>query len=190
MPSLSANELRAVHDMALPYEDYLLTHASKAEPWRVVEKQLSLTNRQRELLASFKRRMPVIVLSGIWCGDCSSQGPMLHLLASASSVIDLRFVERDDVMDLAERVKINDGLRVPTVITTAEDFELVSIFGDRTLSRYRAVAARKLGAACPLPGAPQPDDAIEATVQDWLDRFEHDQLLLRLSGRLRQLHGD
>jgi hypothetical protein len=29
-----------------------------------------------------------------------------------------------------------------------------------------------------------------ATVQDWLDEIERVQLMLRLSGRLRQKHGD
>jgi hypothetical protein len=37
---------------------------------------------------------------------------------------------------------------------------------------------------------PPPADAIAAVVTDWLDQFERAQLILRLSGRLRQLHGD
>jgi hypothetical protein len=34
------------------------------------------------------------------------------------------------------------------------------------------------------------DDSIAAVVADWLEEFERVQLILRLSGRLRQLHGD
>jgi hypothetical protein len=37
---------------------------------------------------------------------------------------------------------------------------------------------------------PPPADAIAAVVGDWLDQFERVQLILRLSGRLRQVHGD
>ena len=72
----------------------------------------------------------------------------------------------------------------------AEDFELCSIFGDRTLTRYRAMAERALGAACMVPGAPLPDDDVAGTLADWVDEFERVQLMLRLSGRLRQKHGD
>jgi hypothetical protein len=72
----------------------------------------------------------------------------------------------------------------------SEDFEFVSLLGDRTLSRYRAMAARSLGAACPLPGAPLPDDELAATLSEWVGEFERVQLLLRLSPRLRQKHGD
>jgi len=76
------------------------------------------------------------------------------------------------------------------VVFMNEDFEFVGLAGDRTLSRYRALAARMLGASCPLPGAPVPEDEIAATLQDWVEEFERAQLLLRLSGKLRQRHGD
>jgi hypothetical protein len=85
---------------------------------------------------------------------------------------------------------INAGRRVPTVIFMAEDFEPVAVLGDRTLTRYRAVAARQLGPSCPLPGAAVPADELHATLQEWLDEVERVHLLLRLSARLRQKHGD
>jgi hypothetical protein len=79
---------------------------------------------------------------------------------------------------------------VPTVVWCAEDFEFCSVQGDRTLARYRAMAARQLGAACPLPAASVPADEAAATMQGWIDEFERVQLMLRLSPRLRQRHGD
>ena len=68
--------------------------------------------------------------------------------------------------------------------------EFVSLLGDRTLPRYRAMAARQLGPACPVPGAALPPDEAAATLQAWLDEFERVQLILRLSARLRDKHGD
>ena len=64
------------------------------------------------------------------------------------------------------------------------------VYGDRSLTRYRAAAARNLGPSCPLPGAPLPQDELEGTLQDWVDEFERVHLLLRLSARLRQKHQD
>jgi hypothetical protein len=52
------------------------------------------------------------------------------------------------------------------------------------------MAARQLGASCPLPGAPVPADEAASTMQGWIDEFERVQLMLRLSPRLRQVHGD
>jgi hypothetical protein len=87
-------------------------------------------------------------------------------------------------------VKICGGLRVPVVIFMNEDHEFVGLAGDRTLSRYRAVAKRSLGPSCPLPGAPVPPDELAATVADWLAEFERAALLVRLSPKLRARHGD
>ena len=188
--AMDAATLRAAHTAGLTYAQYLATDVARARPWHEVAQRVSLAAPQRSLLAGFTRRMPVICLSGIWCGDCSAQGPMLAAIADACPMVDLRWLDRDEHPELSERVTICGGRRVPTVIWMSEDFEFVSLLGDRTISRYRAMAARALGASCPLPGAPLPDDEIAATVADWVCEFERVQLLLRLSPRLRQKHGD
>jgi hypothetical protein len=134
--------------------------------------------------------MPVLVISGVWCGDCAQQGPMLQAIARACPRVELRWLDREAQPDLTATVRICDGARVPTVIWMAEDFEFVSLLGDRTLSRYRAMARTQLGPACPVPGALPPADEIASTLQEWLNEFERVQLLLRLSQRLRLAHGD
>jgi thiol-disulfide isomerase/thioredoxin len=185
---MDATLLRETFANALPYDRYLATDAARAEPWHRIS--ASLTPSQRQLLQGFVRHMPVLVLSGIWCGDCAQQGPMLQAIAQGSPRIDLRWIDRDQAPALRDAVRICGGHRVPTVIWMAEDFEFVSLLGDRTLPRYRSMASRQLGPSCPLPGAALPADEAAATLQAWLDEFERVQLLLRLSGRLRQRHGD
>ncbi|MFZ9692528.1 MAG: thioredoxin family protein [Phycisphaerales bacterium] len=187
---LSAMFLHEKFEAALGWEAYLATDPDRATRWREFHEKVQLTAEQRSLLGGFTRRLNVLCVSGIWCGDCVQQGPLLERIAEASDAIDLRWVDRDEHADLAERVKINAGLRVPTVIFMAEDFELLGWFGDRTLTRYRAMAARSLGPACPVPGAPVPPDELAATLQEWLDEFERFQWMLRLSPRLRHRHGD
>jgi len=182
--------LKEKHHRALEYEAYLATDPEKAGPWRDIYDRVTLTDQQRRLIESFTRQMKVLCISGIWCGDCVQQGPLIQHIAEANPLIDLRWLDRDEHLDLAEKITINAGLRVPTVIFMAEDYGPVAIYGDRTLTRYRAMASKKLGPACPLPGAPLPDDELAATLQDWLDEFERIELLLRLSPRLRTMHGD
>lgn len=181
---------RAFND-GLDYDAYLATDPGRAAPWIRVGERTQLTDPQRALLSNFSRHMQVLVISGIWCGDCSAQGPMLAAIAEANpKIIDLRWVDRDEQPALADAVRICGGARVPTVIFMAEDFEFVSLLGDRTLSRYRALAARQLGPSCPVPGAAHDADEHAATLQDWIDEFERVHLLLRLSPRLRAMHGD
>lgn len=187
---LDAAFLRAKFAVALEYEAYLATDPARAERWIEFARNVRLRDEQRRLLQSFTREMNVIVSSGLWCGDCVAQGPMLAAIAEANPLVRMRWVDRDEHRDLAERITINQGMRVPTVVFMAEDFEPVGIFGDRTLTRYRAIAAKQLGAHCPLPGAPVPQDELDATVQEWLNEFERIHLLLRTSARLRERHGD
>lgn len=182
--------LQAKHDAALDYDAYLAADPEKAEAWDDIYERVTLTDQQRRLIESFTRQMKILCLSGIWCGDCVQQGPLIAHIAEANPLIDLRWLDRDEHLDLAEQITINAGLRVPTVIFMAEDYEPVAVYGDRTLTRYRALASKRLGPACPLPGAPLPDDELAATLQDWLDEFERIELLLRLSPRLRAKHGD
>ena len=187
---MNATELKKTFDAGLGWEQYLATDPERAPKWLDIYQQVSLTQDQRSLIEGFVREIRMLCVSGIWCGDCVQQGPLIQRIAEASPRIDLRWVDRDEHPELAEQIKVNAGLRVPMVLFMAEDCELVSLYGDRTLTRYRAMAQKQFGAACALPGAPVPDDELHATMQDWLDEVERVHLLLRVSGRLRQKHGD
>ncbi|MHC4236330.1 MAG: thioredoxin family protein [Planctomycetota bacterium] len=187
---MNAQYLKAKFDGALDWEAYLGTDPQKADNWRAVYEQVSLSPQQRRLVEGFVRDVKMLFVSGIWCGDCVQQGPLVQRIAEAGPPLDLRFVDRDEHLDLAEQIKINAGLRVPVTLFMAEDFEPVSLFGDRSLVRYRALARKQLAGACPLPGAPVADNEMQATLQDWLDEVERVHLILRLSARLREKHGD
>lgn len=187
---MNAAYLKSKFEASLGWEAYLATDGEKAANWRSCYDQARLSEEQRKLVKGFVRRMNVLCISGIWCGDCVQQGPLIQRIAEANSLCKLGFLDRDEHLDLAEQVKINAGLRVPVVLFAAEDFEPVSIYGDRTLSRYRALAAKQLGASCPLPGAAVEPKELDAMLADWLDEFERVHLLLRLSARLREKHGD
>ncbi len=188
---LSRELLTRTFQAGLDYPAYVATGTpGQQAAWRRMETQVALTPAQKALIEGFAREMPVLVVSGIWCGDCAQQCPLLACIAAASRRIRLRFVDRDEQREFASHLRINAGDRVPVAVFMAEDHELVAIYGDKTLSRYRALAARELGPACPLPGAPTEDEEARAALQDWLDEFERVQLLLRLSGRLRARHGD
>ncbi len=189
---ISPQLLRNHFESALPYGRYLDAHAKPNERprWDAFAAGVRLTGNQAALVGGFARAMPVLCVSGTWCGDCVQQVPILAAIAAASPRVDLRFLERDAVPELAQQVSICGGQRVPVALFMNEDFEFVALAGDRTLARYRALAARQLGPSCPLPGAPVPADELAATVQDWVDEFERVALLLRLSSKLRQRHGD
>lgn len=190
--TLTADFLRHKFSHALDYPGYLATGTDEQRRrWGQVYDVATLTDAQASLVRSFKREMHVLVSSGIWCGDCVQQVPLIARIAEANPAkVLLRIVDRDQHRDLAELVRINGGDRVPVALLLAEDFELCALAGDRTIHRYRALARRQLGASCEIGLAAPDQQELSATLQDWLDEIERVQLMLRLSGRLRMKHND
>lgn len=178
--------------VGLSYGEFLERHASadQRSRWQGVHDRVRLSADERRILEGFVRRMPVLVLAGAWCGDCVNQCPIFAHFAAASSAIDLKFLDRDARPDIAAHLKICGGQRVPTLAFFSEDFTPVLVYGDRTISAYRAAAASQLGGTCQTGIVPPVAEALAAVTADWLREFERVQLLLRLSARLRQLHGD
>lgn len=182
----------AKFDTGLDYESFLTRYATDEQraKWKRFHDSISLTDSQRNLLAGFVREMKVIVVAGTWCGDCVNQCPIFQHFAEITDKIQVRYFDRDDNPDLAEQLQTCGAARVPAVLFLSEDNYVCGRAGDRTLSKYRQMANDLLGAACPS-GITAPGDHLTAdVVQEWLDQFERIQLMLRTSGRLRQLHGD
>jgi thiol-disulfide isomerase/thioredoxin len=134
--------------------------------------------------------MPVLCLCGAWCGDCINQCPVFDHFARATDRIDLRFLDRDIKPEVRQELSINGGHRVPVLVFLSEDGFEVSRYGERTLSTYRRMASEQLGPACPTGFVPPAAEALAAVTADWLAEFERAQLILRLSPRLRAMHGD
>lgn len=189
---LDTEFLKSKFAAGLPYGEYVATgKPDQQSAWGDIYAGAELHADQRKLVEGFTREMNILISSGVWCGDCVQQCPLIQRIAEANeSKIHVRFVDRDKHDDLAMRIQICGGMRVPMAVFMAEDFAFVGLYGDRTLTRYRAIADRQLGPSCPMPGAPVPTEELRATLQDWLNEIERVQLLLRLSTRLRQLHGD
>jgi thiol-disulfide isomerase/thioredoxin len=149
-----------------------------------------LTLDQTDLLQQFRRQTNVLVLAGAWCGDCARQCPIFTRFAEAAPVLDIRYLDRDEHADVQRDLQINGGNRIPVVVFFSEDGYEVARFGERTLSTYRDMIEKYVGVVC-SSGLARPDDPLLRHVtQDWLNEFERVQWLLRLSPRLRQLHGD
>jgi thiol-disulfide isomerase/thioredoxin len=183
---------KPVFDGGLRYERFLQVHGpgTHAARWQAVYERAALADEPRRLVAGFTRQMNVLCLAGAWCGDCVNQCPLLQRIAEANPLIDLRFLDRDVNPAVRDELAVNGGQRVPVVVFLSEDFYECGRYGDRTLATYRQMASAQLGPACPTGVAPAERNTLEQVTREWLDEFERVQLMLRLSARLRSLHGD
>jgi len=176
----------------LPVAEFIAKYGTppQASRWKQTFDAIALTDAQKTLLKSFRREMNVLVLAGVWCGDCSGQCPIYDRFAEVAPSIHVRYIDRDEHADVQRELQINGGNRVPVVVFFSEDGHEVGRYGERTLSKYRAMMEQHAGASCPT-GLVQHDIPLLAQVsQDWLNEFERVEWVLRLSSRLRSKHGD
>ena len=185
-------DFAAKFDEGLNYRDFLAKYGTDEQRrrWEAVHAEVRLSDAQRELLRSFRREMKVLVTAGTWCGDCVNQCPIFAHFEAQGGRIHVRYFDRDGDAELSGALAICGAPRVPSVLFLSEDGHVCGRYGDRTLSKYRQMAADQLGAACPTGVLPPERSLLESVTQDWLNEFERIQLMLRTSGRLRNLHGD
>jgi len=95
----------------LPYDRYLLTGTGEQQRrWSQVYDAAQLTDAQKQLVGGFVRGMKILIFSGIWCGDCVEQCPLIQRIAQANTrKIELRFIERPKEAELAPELRINGG---------------------------------------------------------------------------------
>jgi hypothetical protein len=115
---------------------------------------------------------------------------MLELIASASSVLTVKFIDNQVMPELRDEVRIHGAARVPVAVFVSEDFFEVGRVGDRQLAAYRRKANTELGAACDAGIVPPSPEELADEVSEWLEHFERLQLLLRVSPFLRRRHND
>jgi thiol-disulfide isomerase/thioredoxin len=178
--------------LAMPLDAFLSKYGSADHKtkWQGALEQTLLTDSQKRLLGKFTRRTNVLVLAGAWCGDCSSQCPAFERFAEVAPVIVTRYLDRDEHAEVQEYLRINGGNRVPVAVFFSEDGHEIARYGERTLARYRQLAESLVGEVCGSGIVKGSDPVQMQVVQEWLDQFERVQWMLRLSPRLRKLHGD
>ena len=185
--------LSATHyDSALLYDDFFAAHGTPQDRtrWDAMKQRVQLTPGQTELLKSFKRTMKVLVLAGTWCGDCANNCPIFECFAAIAPCIQPRYLDRDAYPEVQQELTINGGNRVPVLVLFSEDGHEVGRYGERTLSTYRRLVSAEIAELRAGLSAVSAEHQLSDVVADWLREFERIQYILRLSPRLRRLHGD
>jgi hypothetical protein len=178
---------RSSFDDALEYESYLSqSPLHTAKRWHDRANEIpALTEEQSKRLRGYHRVLNVLLVSGVWCGDCARQGPVIKQIVDAcEDSVKMRVIDRDSNTEIRDELRILGAARVPVVVFLTEDFFEVGRFGDQMLTEYRKRAAREFGRN------PLPQDEKASELSEWVDIFERMLLMVRLSPLLRKRHGD
>ncbi len=184
---------KSCYEEAVDYDQYLRQSPSNyAHRWEEMAGTIPpLTDDESRRLKGIHRVLNVLVVSGVWCGDCVRQGPMLQRIVDAcNDTVSLRVIDRDANRELRDEVRILGAMRVPIAVFLTEEFFEVGRFGDRTLMTYRRKAVNEIGPACPVSHLVSDEEKHATELSEWVDIFERMLLMARLSPPLRARHGD
>jgi hypothetical protein len=115
---------------------------------------------------------------------------MIELIAAHCSAMSVRYLENYQNEELLEELVIHGAHRVPVVVTLSEDHFEVGRFGDYPLSVYRRRIEKLEGSVCSVGFVPPPGEELAVELNEWIEHFERQQYLLRLSPMLRERYGD
>jgi hypothetical protein len=176
---------KSAYETALEYERYLAqSPSSLAQRWRDrIDTISTLGDDQKQRLRGYHRALRILMVCGVWCGDCIRQGPIIkRIVETCDDDVELRVMDRDANPEVRDELRILGAMRVPVVVFLTEDFFEVGRFGDQVLTTYRKMANA-------LDREVQQDDST-SELSEWLDIFERMLLMTRLSPFLRRRHGD
>ncbi len=178
-------------ELAKDFDSYLKEgDSSHYTRWLdAIDRTPNLNDQDKDRVQGYNRILNILVYSGIWCGDCVRQVPIIQKIADvAGDLVNVRIIEREESPELMEELRLVGAHRVPVTVFLTEDFWEIGRTSDRTLSVYRAKAARDIGkefnAGILVP------KARERELAEWVDTFEKMLLMVRLSPSLRKKYSD
>lgn len=114
-----------------------------------LDKTIEINEEIRTDLATIPDQLNWLVLTEAWCGDAAQNIPILSKMANASSKIHLRFLLRDENLDVMDKYLTNGGRAIPKLIILDQYFNEIASWGPRPSEVQNMVLENKRTANLP-----------------------------------------
>lgn len=84
-----------------------------------------------------------LVITEGWCGDAAQSLPVIAKLAEVNNLIDLRFILRDEHLEIMDQFLTNGTRSIPKLIVMNKDFAVLKHWGPRPQIAHAMVLALK-----------------------------------------------
>ncbi len=111
-----------------------MVHYTKMNVQRMnrLDKRVELADSLVEELNELDQDWIWLVLTEAWCGDAAQNIPPIVKIADESDSIDIKFILRDEHLDIMDEYLTNGGRSIPKLICLdAETFEEIGTWGPR-----------------------------------------------------------
>jgi thiol-disulfide isomerase/thioredoxin len=152
-PVLPVLDWKAIFESGMPFEQWL--EAAESDQNREAMEQ-ALAGQELEphveaLLGALPRPVYVVAIAEDWCGDVRRHAPVLQRLAQAAPNLEVRYITREQHVDVFVRFLTNGGEAIPKFVFLSDQFVECGNWGpmptaDRTLIA-RGKACGDVGAA-------------------------------------------
>lgn len=96
-----------------------------------LDKTIELDKELKQKLEKIPCPVNWLVITEAWCGDAAQNVPILNKMAEASENINLRFILRDENLEIMDQYLTNGGRAIPKLIILDCDMNEIASWGPR-----------------------------------------------------------
>lgn len=175
------SELLEKHQSTGPNQSEDLFHYSELNNQRMNRLDKTFDPSSFDLSAlSDAQNIRVLVITEGWCGDASQSVPVIAKTMKAAG-IEVRFVLRDQHLDLMDLHLVNGGRSIPVMILLDEKFNVIGTWGPRPAALQKIMQDYK--------NAPEPKPShaeIVTEVQVWYNKDKQQHMVQEWSVLFQQ----
>ena len=113
-----------------------------------------------EVIGKINRKIHIICITEFWCGDSSHVAPAVELIAEQTDMLAIRYLYRDENLELMDKYLTNGGRSIPKyILFDAETGMEITTWGPRPAAAQRVFLDLKQANAS--------YDEIKEKVQRW-----------------------
>lgn len=117
---------------AKTFDEFLAGGPKHTELYRVMRSRAAAPETFAQRVAATGRQWHLLVISEEWCNDAVNLLPWLEAMVKTSPQLDMRFIERDQNLDLMDQHLTNGTSRaIPVVLVLDDDYVEVGWWGPR-----------------------------------------------------------
>lgn len=128
--NLLAEEKTTGNNQSEAYINYALMSKKRMMKW---EKIGQLNPELVEKVKDINRPMQWLVITEGWCGDAGQVLPFVAKLAEQNPLIDLKFVLRDEHLELMDKFLTNGSRSIPIIIGLSQNLDVLGQWGPRPM---------------------------------------------------------
>ncbi|MDG1398103.1 MAG: thioredoxin family protein [Polaribacter sp.] len=108
-----------------------------------LDKTIKISEETRQKVQALKETQTWLVLTEGWCGDAAQNLPVLNKIAEINENINMKFVLRDENIELMDLFLTNGGRSIPKLIALDKNNNVLKTWGPRPSFANRMVVEYK-----------------------------------------------